>query len=119
MTGHDHFPVYVDSPLAVEATEFFPQCDHTDFDDETRAILKQGVNPIWFDGLKLAVSPTTKLINTDPQPKVILRQRHVRGGQNPPPSEGTTFGARKASSCSWAIRRRGLSAGSWKTARSP
>ena len=73
VTGHDHFPVYVDSPLAVEATGIFLQCDPTDFDDETRAILKQGVNPIWFDGLKLAVSSDeSKLINTDPQPKVIL-----------------------------------------------
>ena len=73
VTGHDHFPVYVDSPLAVEATGIFLQCDPTDFDDETRAILKQGVNPIWFDGLKLSVSSDeSKLINTDPQPKVIL-----------------------------------------------
>ena len=73
VTGHDHFPVYVDSPLAVEATGIFLQCDPADFDDETRAILKQGVNPIWFDGLKLAVSSDeSKLINSDPQPKVIL-----------------------------------------------
>ena len=73
VTGHDHFPVYVDSPLAVEATGIFLQCDPADFDDETRAILKQGVNPIWFDGLKLSVSSDeSKLINTDPQPKVIL-----------------------------------------------
>ena len=73
VTGHDHFPVYVDSPLAVEATGIFLQCDPADFDDETRAILKQGVNPIWFDGLKLAVSSDeSKIINTDPQPKVIL-----------------------------------------------
>ena len=57
----------------MEATGIFLQCDPTDFDDETRAILKQGVNPIWFDGLKLAVSSDeSKLINTDPQPKVIL-----------------------------------------------
>ncbi|MDD5863424.1 MAG: MBL fold metallo-hydrolase [Firmicutes bacterium] len=73
VTGHDHFPVYVDSPLAVEATGIFLQCDPSDFDEETQAVLKQGINPIWFDGLHLAVtSDESKRINADPQPKVIL-----------------------------------------------
>jgi len=71
--GHENFPVYVDSPLAVEATGIFLQCDFNNFDDETRAILDQGLNPIWFDGLRLSVtSEDSKTINADTAPKVIL-----------------------------------------------
>ena len=73
VTGHDGFPVYVDSPLAVEATGIFLQCSPDYFDDETRAVLAQGVNPIWFDGLTLSVSSDdSKQINVDQRPKVIL-----------------------------------------------
>ena len=73
VTGHDGFPVYVDSPLAVEATGIFLQCSPDYFDDETRAVLAQGVNPIWFDGLTLSVSSDDSTqINVDQRPKVIL-----------------------------------------------
>lgn len=71
--GHDGFPVYVDSPLAVEATGIFLQCADNNFDDATRAILARGINPIWFDGLKLSVtSDDSKAINFDHTPKVLL-----------------------------------------------
>ena len=71
--GHDGFPVYVDSPLAVEATGIFLQCDPACFDAETAAVLKSGVNPIWSDGVRLSVtSEESKLINAQPEPKVIL-----------------------------------------------
>ena len=71
--GHDRFPVYVDSPLAVEATGIFLQSHESNFDEETLEILAQGVNPIWSDGVTLSVtSEESKLINADPQPKVIL-----------------------------------------------
>ncbi len=71
--GHDGFPVYVDSPLAVEATGIFLQCSHSNFDDETLAVIRQGVNPIWSDGVRLSVtSDDSKRINADTQPKVIL-----------------------------------------------
>lgn len=73
VTGHGNFPVYVDSPLAVEATGIFLQCAHNNFDDATRAILAQGINPIWFDGLELSVtSEDSKAINENRFPKVIL-----------------------------------------------
>ncbi len=73
VTGHEGFPVYVDSPLAVEATGIFLQSDPDSFDDETRAVLRQGINPIWFDGLRLSVTAEdSKRINTDTEPKVIL-----------------------------------------------
>lgn len=71
--GHDGFPVYVDSPLAVEATGIFLQCDHSCFDEETAALVKQGINPIWFDDICLSVSSDeSKQINFDKRPKVIL-----------------------------------------------
>ena len=73
VTGHDGFPVYVDSPLAVEATGVFLQCDHSCLDEETMALVEQGINPLWFDGLTLAVSAEeSKAINSDRRPKVIL-----------------------------------------------
>ena len=71
--GHDGFPVYVDSPLAVEATGIFLQCSQSNFDEETLAVIKQGVNPIWSEGVTLSVtSEESKRINTDTKPKVIL-----------------------------------------------
>ena len=71
--GHEGFPVYVDSPLAVEATGIFLQCDTDCFDQETAALLKAGINPIWFDGIRLSVtSDDSKQINFERQPKVIL-----------------------------------------------
>ena len=71
--GHDGFPVYVDSPLAVEATAIFLQCDMDCLDPETHALVKQGINPLWFDGLTLSVtSEDSKRINEDHRPKVIL-----------------------------------------------
>ena len=71
--GHDRFPVYVDSPLAVEATGIFLQSHESNFDEETLAIVKQGINPIWSEGVTLSVtSEESKLINADLQPKVIL-----------------------------------------------
>ena len=71
--GHEGFPVYVDSPLAVEATGIFLQCNDSCFDAETAALVKQGINPIWFDGICLSVtSEESKQINFDNRPKVIL-----------------------------------------------
>ncbi len=73
LSGYGDFPVYVDSPMAVEATQIFLQCDTVCFDDETRALIEEGINPIWFEGLSLSVSADdSKLINSDPRPKVII-----------------------------------------------
>ena len=46
-----HFPVYVDSPLSVNATEVFklhPEC----FDEETYKLLASGVNVFGFENIK-------------------------------------------------------------------
>ena len=71
--GHDGFPVYVDSPLGIEATTVFNDNTRECADEETLALLRAGVNPLAFDGLRIAQSAEeSKLINTDPTPKVIL-----------------------------------------------
>ena len=71
--GHDDFPVYVDSPLAVEATKIYQNDLFSYYDQETLDLLAQGINPISFPGLKLSItSEESKMINFDPAPKVIL-----------------------------------------------
>ena len=71
--GHDGFKVYVDSPLATEATGIFLQCDPSYFDDDMLAVLRRGINPIWFDGIELSTSlEDSKAINLNPEPKIII-----------------------------------------------
>lgn len=71
--GHEDFEVYVDSPLAVEATHVFKENMTNCYDEETRELVEQGINPISFPGLKLSVtSEESKNINFDAKPKVII-----------------------------------------------
>lgn len=67
------FPVYVDSPLAREATQIFSGDLRGYTDDETTALVRQGINILAFDGLRLTqTTEESKLLNQDPVPKVIL-----------------------------------------------
>ena len=71
--GHGDFPVYMDSPLAGEATEILLQCDPDVFNDQTRELIAQGINPILFSNLRIAqTAEQSKAINFDNQPKVII-----------------------------------------------
>lgn len=73
ITANPDFEVYVDSPLAVEATNIFGKNAKQCFDDEARDLLARGINPIGFPGLKLSItSDDSKAINFDMNPKVIL-----------------------------------------------
>ncbi|MBQ7692490.1 MAG: MBL fold metallo-hydrolase [Oscillospiraceae bacterium] len=73
VTGHGNFPVYVDSPLAVEATGIFLQCDTQFLDEDMQKLIRTGVNPIFFPGLELAVSQAeSQAINEDRTPKIII-----------------------------------------------
>ncbi len=73
VTGHEHFPVYVDSPLAAESTAIFMQCNPSYFDEETSSLIKQGINPIWFDDIYMTItSEESKQINFDNKSKVII-----------------------------------------------
>lgn len=67
------FEVYVDSPLAIEATNVFNRNVESCFDEEAMALVRQGINPIAFPGLKTSVtSDESKAINFNPEPKVII-----------------------------------------------
>lgn len=69
----DDFPVYVDSPLAVEATGVFQKNIAGCFSDEAMALVKKGINPLTFPNLHLSItSEESKLINFDEEPKVII-----------------------------------------------
>ena len=73
VTGHGEFPVYVDSPLAIEATNIFLQCDTQFVDEEMQELIRSGVNPIYFPGLELSVTQADSVaINENRTPKVIL-----------------------------------------------
>lgn len=71
--GHENFPVYVDSPLAVEATGIFQKNEYDCFDAEAMELVKRGVNPLSFPGLRLSItSDESKAINFEDCPKVIV-----------------------------------------------
>lgn len=73
ITNYPDFEVYVDSPLAVEATNIFHGDVMECFDEETMELIKNGINPLQFEGLKLSVSSQDSIaINEDTKPKVIL-----------------------------------------------
>ena len=67
------FEVYIDSPLAVEATNIFHKNVKECFRDRALELIKKGVNPIGFPGLKVAVSSDeSKMINFINKPIVII-----------------------------------------------
>lgn len=73
VTGYGEFPVYVDSPLAIEATNIFHENRCAYFDEEALSLIYQGINPISFIGLKTSItSDDSKAINIDSIPKVII-----------------------------------------------
>ena len=67
------FPVYLDSPLANQATAVFLQCGMDCLDEDARSIMQAGENPIWFEGLKTIESADeSKALNEIRDPKVII-----------------------------------------------
>lgn len=73
VTGHDNFPVYIDSPLAIEATRVFMENRLDCFDTTAMELVKKGINPLQFPGLNLAITPEdSTAINFHRTPKVII-----------------------------------------------
>ena len=71
--GHDGFTVYVDSPLANEATTIFSENAYTCYDEEAMDLLNKGINPLSFPGLKTSVTTDdSRAINFDEDCKVII-----------------------------------------------
>ena len=71
--NHAGFPVVVDSPLAVEATNIYSTGMYEYYDDEAIELLRAGINPVTFPDLKVSVSSDeSRAINEDPTPKIII-----------------------------------------------
>ncbi len=71
--GHEGFSVYVDSPLAVEATTIYDKHIADCFDEEALQLIRNGINPIRFPGLKTSITSEDSVnINFDSEPKVII-----------------------------------------------
>ena len=65
-------PVYVDSPLAISATEVFKE-NMDLFDEETQALIRRGDNPLDFDGLKFTrTADESKELNMMEQSSIII-----------------------------------------------
>ena len=65
-------PVYVDSPLAISATEVFKQNMNL-FDEEVRQEIQKGDNPLEFPGLKFTQTvEESRALNDDPHPHIII-----------------------------------------------
>lgn len=65
-------PVYVDSPLAISATEVFRE-NMDLFDDETKAEIEKGDNPLEFPGLHFTTTADeSKALNENIIPSIII-----------------------------------------------
>ena len=65
-------PVYVDSPLAISATEIFKE-NMDLFDEETQEVIKSGDNPLEFPGLKFTkTADESKALNENDEPSIII-----------------------------------------------
>lgn len=68
----DKVTVYIDSPMATSATEVFRKNAQV-FDEETKAYLLRGDNPLDFPNLKFTRSTgESQALNADRTPKVII-----------------------------------------------
>ena len=65
-------PVYVDSPLAISATEIFKKNTEL-FDEKTQEIIRSGENPLEFPGLKFTrTADESKALNESDIPSIII-----------------------------------------------
>ncbi len=65
-------PVYVDSPLAINATKIF-ETQHQYYDEEALSYLLKGDNPLVFNNLHFCeTSEESQALNEDMQPKIII-----------------------------------------------
>ena len=67
-----HTPVYVDSPLAISATEVFRE-NMDLFDESTQELIKRGDNPLEFPGLKFTqTADESKALNESNESCIII-----------------------------------------------
>ena len=89
VTSVKDFPVYVDSPLAKQATTIFCGDLRGYLDEDALALVQDGTHMFSFPGLHLTETvDESKLLNVDKYPQGhYLRIRYVRRGPYPPPFE--------------------------------
>ena len=67
-----HTPVYVDSPLAISATQIFRQNTEL-FDEDVRKQIESGDNPLEFPGLQFTqTAEESKALNENKTPSIII-----------------------------------------------
>ena len=67
-----HTPVYVDSPLAISATEVFRENMNL-FDEDTQELIRRGDNPLEFPGLKFTQTvDVSKALNESDESSIII-----------------------------------------------
>ncbi len=65
-------PIYLDSPLAIKATEIFRE-NQAAYDSEAMAIVKQGFDPFNMPNLKFTLSTRESMaINEQPGPAIVI-----------------------------------------------
>ncbi|HWR23956.1 MAG TPA: MBL fold metallo-hydrolase [Feifaniaceae bacterium] len=68
----EHVPVYIDSPLGIDATKIYERCAEGYYDEEAREMAKTG-SPFDFPTLRVAqTAEESKLINDDKASKIII-----------------------------------------------
>ncbi|MBR3310968.1 MAG: MBL fold metallo-hydrolase [Solobacterium sp.] len=73
MVSYKDFDVYLDSPLAEEATAIFEENTFGYYDEEAMRIIREGGHPLVFPNLKMVIdTEESKLINTSRKPSVII-----------------------------------------------
>lgn len=69
---HMRIPIYVDSPMAIEATDAFVK-NSSSFNDEAKNLILKGDNPFEFSNLRYTkATEESKLLNKYEFPKVII-----------------------------------------------
>ncbi len=72
LEGYMRIPIYIDSPMAIEATEAFKK-NSSSFNDKARDLILSGDNPFTFSNLRYTkATEESKLLNKYEFPKVII-----------------------------------------------
>lgn len=72
LPGLEHIPVYLDSPLGIEATKIYERCADGYYDEEATILARDG-SPFDFPSLHITMSADeSRLINSDEAQKIII-----------------------------------------------
>ena len=73
VTGHNGYKIFLDSPLAINATNIFLDMGKEYYNDEADALISKGINPIGVKDLHYSItSEDSKMINEEVSPCIII-----------------------------------------------